>query len=224
MKKALVISIAFNVLIILFVAGKRYYYMHSANSGAGSTYDTWNYMRNTLLIDLPIDSNDIVFVGNSITEGFPVTEIFGQHVKNRGIGGNQTAHILSRIEPIAIGHPKKIFLEAGVNDLNNNVSIDSIYYNFREIINMIRELSPKTSIYVQSVFPTCKEYSKLNDVIVGLNTKLLPYCQSSGVNFINVYSALASNGELNNAYTADGIHLNGDGYKAWQKVIERYIK
>jgi lysophospholipase L1-like esterase len=226
MKRLLLISLSFNVLIILFIAGKRYYYSHPPAYVAAqiNSYDTLNDMRNSLLSSLPIDSTDIVFVGTSITEGFPVTEIFGQHVKNRGIAGNRTYHLLDRITPIAMMHPKKIFIEAGVNDLRDGVSADSVFKNYIKIIDIIRATSPKTLICVQSVFPTTWGYEEINDHIVQLNNILIDYCTAFGLKYIDVHAALMQDGKLDSQFTGDGLHLNGKGYKLWQSAVEKYVK
>ncbi len=226
MKKALILSLLFNFLIVSFIAGKRYYYSHPPASVVSQkySYDTLNDIRNSLLSSLPIDSTDIVFIGNSLTEGFPVNEVFGPHVKNRGIGGNRTYHLLARIAPIAMRHPKKIFIEAGVNDLRDQVSVDTVFKNYQRIINIIKELSPGTFIYVQSVFPTSGEYAKINDAIAQLNSLLTDYCTAFRLKFIDVHAALLRNGELDDRFTDDGLHLNGDGYRVWQKAIAPYVR
>lgn len=226
MKKALIISVSFNVIIILFIAGKRYYYSHPPAPSVSqvNTYDIWNETRNSLLSNLPIDSNDIVFVGNSLTEGFPVAEIFGSHVKNRGIGGNRTYHIIQRMNKILNSHTKKIFIEAGINDLRDGVSVDSVFKNYRQIIDFIRDTSPKTFIYVQSVFPTSGEYAKFNIAVAELNKLLTDYCAEIGVKYVDIYSMLLQNGQLNDRFTDDGLHLNGKGYRIWEKAVETYVK
>lgn len=227
MKKALIISVTLNLLIILFLVGKRYYYSYGPGAGAANEsafLDQWNTTRTSLFNTLPIDSTDIIFIGNSLTERFPVTELFGIHVKNRGIGGNKTSHILNRIDNIILKHPKKIFLEGGINDLNNNISVDSIFANFKEIISKVKRISPTTELYVQSVFPTSKNYSSLNNEIVLLNRKLKDYCDSINAFYVNIYPLLLKDQQLNNDLTDDGLHLNEKGYKIWELAVKELIK
>lgn len=227
MKKAFYISFLFNVLIILFIAGKRYYYSYGASAGNASKvnfFDQWDKMRASTYASLPIDTSDIIFLGNSLTEAFPVTEIFGPHFKNRGIGGNQTSHILHRVGDIAISRPRKIFLEGGVNDLNAGCSVDSIFKNFLRIFDSIAIIAPKTKLYVQSIFPTCYEYSRVNDSIIALNKKLSRHCDLKGLTYIDIYSKIAEGSKLDSALTEDGIHLNAKGYTIWRQAIEQYLK
>lgn len=223
MKKLLIISIAINCLVVLFFVGKRYYYNTGATPAVNNFYDQWNYSRSSLLNMLPLDTTDIVFIGNSLTEGFPVTELFGRHVKNRGISGNATWHLLGRIEKIAAGKPKKIFIEIGVNDFNFGASVDSAFDNYRAIISTIENVSPRTRIYVQSLTPTAMSYNKILDSIITFNERLRAHCSAQGITYIDLYTPLSRGLQLDSAYTEDGIHLNGNGYAVWARQVKNYI-
>lgn len=222
MNKALIISIAFNVIFVLIFAGKRYYYSYGAGVGKDN-YASWIQMRNSVYNSLPSDTSDIVFVGNSLVEVFPVTEIFGPHVKNRGIGSNLTAHILDRIGPISQRHPKKIFIEMGVNDLQAGRSVDSMLLNYSKVIQAIKHLSPTTEIIIQSLTPTSQEYALLNDQIVLSNERLKEICSKVDIIYIDLYKPMEANGQLDNTLTSDGLHLNAKGYEIWEKKIEKYL-
>ena len=63
---------------------------------------------------LPLHSSDIVFLGNSITDGCEWAELFeNRHVKNRGISGDRSGWLLERLDSIIAAHPKKLFLMIG---------------------------------------------------------------------------------------------------------------
>jgi lysophospholipase L1-like esterase len=224
MKKALIISIAINFIIIGFIGAKRYYYANSQPAPGPSTFDLWGKMRNSLYELHPVDSNDIVFVGNSLTEAFPVTELFGANCKNRGIGGNKTTHILARIESIAMTHPRKIFIEAGINDFVFGGNVGSTFNNYVQILKRIDSLSPRTLIYVQSTIPTCGPYGIYNDSVRALNSRLFGYCEQSNIAYIDVYSQMVTGNKMDSTLTEDGLHLNGIGYEIWQKTIEKYVR
>lgn len=90
----------------------------------------YNLQRRSLFEVLPVYSSDIVFLGNSITDGCEWAELFNnRHVKNRGISGDRSGWLLDRLDPIVGGHPKKLFLMIGVNDLAAGVSPDEIVAN-----------------------------------------------------------------------------------------------
>lgn len=223
MKKALIISITFNLIIVLFFGAKRFYYSYAAAPLDTSPYDRLNAARSSLLNSMKIDSTDIVFVGNSLTEGFPVTELFGPHVKNRGISGNTTWHLLNRIDNIAAGHPKKIFIEIGINDFNFGSTVDSAFTNYKKIIAAIQSISPRTRVYIQSLTPTCMSYAGLFYKSKALNDRLQFFCRTQNLTYVDIYSPFLKGSQMDSAFTYDGIHLNGRGYEVWGKAIEKYI-
>ncbi len=224
MKLALKLSVALNVLFLLFFIGKRVYYTYGAPGKAAATnYEETIFAKASVQNQLPIDSNDVVFIGNSLTEGFPVTEYFA-NAKNRGVGGSETRHVLARIGPIVNGRPKKIFLEIGVNDLAAGVSINDALAKYNTIISTIQTRSPRTAIYIQSIFPVCKEYSNLLPAIKEFNSKLAQqYGHIAGITYLNIYPSLVKNNKLDSALTHDGIHLNAKGYQIWKKEIEHAV-
>jgi lysophospholipase L1-like esterase len=226
-RKLAVFSLALNVIFVLFFVGKYLYNRYpreKPSSTPPSSVDVWNKYRQSVLTLLPIDSTDIVFVGNSITEGFPLQEMYpGIHVKNRGIGGNRSNHILARIREIVEMHPRKLFLEAGVNDIWDHAPLDTLEANYQKIVAEIRTYSPKTALYVQSVFPVGDPFKGLGPQVDSFNVWLAAYCNENKVQFINVFPRLENKGYLDSTLTYDGLHLTGKGYKIWKKAIDSLV-
>ena len=78
-------------------------------------YSTFYYQRATLFEELPVTSSDIIFLGNSITNGAEWAELFkNKHVKNRGISGDICMGVYDRLDAILKGKPAKIFLLIGI--------------------------------------------------------------------------------------------------------------
>ncbi len=157
------ISVILNIVFIIFLISKRFYYHQiSVNSSKGSlndslvTYTINKYKYNRMETDffkiLPHAKTDIVFLGTSLTQGFPLQEIFNDcRLKNRGIGGNTLTDISNRLYEVVGGHPAKLFLEMGTNDIGNNVPLDKMLMSFKSIINTVEAKTPSTKIYVQSI-------------------------------------------------------------------------
>ena len=83
---------------------------------ASFAQNEYNYQKRSLFEQLPIRGNDIVFLGNSITDGCEWAELFNnRHIKNRGISADRSGWLLDRLDPIVNGHPKKLFLMIGTN-------------------------------------------------------------------------------------------------------------
>ena len=75
---------------------------------------------------------------------------------------------------------------------------------------------------VQSTLFISRERSnweKVNDSVEELNHGLRNICIRKNILFVDVNEILSTNGTLNNEYTYDGVHLYGNGYREWGKLI-----
>jgi len=218
-------SLLFNALFILFFIANRIYYAESGKNNLPVDYDIWNESRNSVLKVLPIDSSDVVFIGNSITEGFPVQEMFpGVRVKNRGIGGNQSRHVKGRIDAIAKASPREVFLDIGINDIIYNVPLDSLFQNYKEIIAAFRIKAPRTKIVVQSVLPVGHAYEKFEPLVEKFNQMLKDYCNKENIVFVDIFSLLQKDGRLDSSFSYDDLHINGKAYMIWAKTIDPLVR
>ncbi len=197
-----------------------------------NAFSTFYYQRASLLEKLPIDSTDIVFLGNSITNFGEWGELFNNvNIKNRGISGDRTEGVLARLNTILPGKPGKIFLMIGVNDLEHGAAPDSVINGIVRIMDKIAKESPKTTLYLQSILPVNDQFSKFPKYtdkgasILEINRRLKLLCQNRNLTYIDLYSSFKNrdNEKLNSAYTNDGLHLMGDGYLLWKKLISKYI-
>lgn len=197
-----------------------------------SFYMTSHFVeRQQLFKTDPIKKYDIVFLGNSLTERGDWQGFLGNHylIANRGIGGDNTFGVLSRIDNVMILRPQKIFIMIGINDLGKGLHIDIIYNNYMKIINKIKAMDPSTIIYIQSILPVNPlktDYTKGRETdIIELNGRLKKgLLKLTGVNFIDLFKKVTdSYGVLKADYTNDGVHLTNEGYNQWIDVIQDYI-
>ena len=102
-----------------------------------------------------VKEGGIVFVGDSLTENYNVYEYFkGYDVYNRGIGGDTTIGLLSRMEESVYAlKPSIVVLLIGINDfeLVEGSSVNSIFENICTIISKIKEHCPDTKIILESL-------------------------------------------------------------------------
>ena len=178
----------------------------------------------------PLNYGDIIFIGNSITEGGKDWSAkFGiPNIKNRGISGDVTDGILKRLDEIIHFKPKSIFLLIGINDLFNlhyQKEIPSPKYvgnNILKIAEMLSRKIPNTTLYIQTILPTDKEF--INENIIRVNKMINYYKKEGKYNIVDLHTQFTDeNGFIKKELTDDGTHLNKAGYDLWAKQVKPFI-
>jgi lysophospholipase L1-like esterase len=182
--------------------------------------------RMSMFSSVPTTHADVVFLGDSITQNGIWNEFFPDvSLVNRGIKGDTTSGILSRLSDVLKLQPQKIFLMVGVNDIHLKVPANEIYDNYKKIVETIRKKLPRTTVYIQSVLPI--EESKLrisNADIDAVNAAIKKLANGHSIIYIDINSKLkTADNQLNPKYTVDGEHIKGQAYKIWVDQISRYI-
>lgn len=196
-----------------------------------SLFSTYYHQRVTHFKTIPKSEGDIIFLGNSITDGAEWSELFGDlRIKNRGISGDFTEGIIHRIDEITNRRPSKVFLMIGVNDLSRSIAADSIVKNILWIAAKLKVESPTTKLFVQSILPVNTIYGKFTthtgkgDLIKLVNKQLKNVAIEGGFSFIDLHSSFCdSAGKLSVQYSNDGLHLNGQGYLTWKHLLLPYL-
>ena len=117
----------------------------------------WKH-RVSLFRNLPNPNGEICFLGDSITDGCEWRELTGlERVTNRGISGDTAWGVMKRIEEVTGGEPAMVFLMIGTNDLDREKSVIEVRDKIAEILEIIKEKSPQTTVYLQSVLPVWDE-------------------------------------------------------------------
>lgn len=199
---------------------------------AAQNYSTFYYQRVSLFEKLPTSNEDVLFLGNSISNGGEWAELFNDiNIKNRGISGDVTMGVYDRLNSIIAGKPNKIFLLIGINDLARGIPSDTIENTIDKIIYKIQNESPQTDIYLQSILPVNDSFgmfeghTKYQNIIDSLNEKLNQLACKRKIRFIDLYSFFVIPGtdKLNPEFTNDGLHLLGAGYLKWAELVKPYI-
>ncbi len=173
----------------------------------------------------PITEKDIVFLGDSLTDGSRWDELFpGYPVKNRGINADLTTGLLSRLDEVLEGKPSAIFILIGTNDLPwyEYRTNQNILATYEEILEKIRAGSPQTKVFIQSIFPRDRMYAKR---IIQLNTELKQLAGKFQYTYIDLHSQLVDGvGALKPELTNDNLHLLASGYQIWVQTLTPYIR
>ena len=164
-------------------------------------------------------SSEIVFVGDSLTCNADWQELFPAiDATNRGIIGDRTENVLSRIDSILSTDAHTAFVMIGFNDLHQGLDVKTALNNYREIVQQL--IRHNMRVIVQSTLLAGKHHVGINPKILSLNSALQELCRrTEGASYIELNDAMAVNGQLNPEFSRDGVHLNADGYAAWRDVI-----
>lgn len=214
MKKLLIASILLNAVLSFLIVN---YLINRPKPNISKGYFQ---NRDKVFASLPIKSTDIVFIGDSEIAGFDFSEWFNDlNIKNRGIPGDNVNGEIHRIAQIIKGNPAIIFIQGGINDLQNKNSPDSIANNMGKIIKAIKKDCPKTKIFIQSVLPTNIKVQGIDE----LNKKYASIAKKEDIIYIDLDPIFKCNNRLKYD-SGDGLHISGEGYRKWRDVLLPYVQ
>jgi lysophospholipase L1-like esterase len=208
-------SILLNIVLACYILRAHIFPVKQTNKT--SVYFT---NRNKVLDSLPVDDSSIIFGGDSHIQNFELSEIFKSlEFKNRGISYDTSLGLLNRIDELTNGHPAKVFIEIGTNDLMQNVPLKNIENNIKAILVKIKTQSAGTKIFLQSVLP----YEKTWQNGETLNNRLKFMADSMQVTFIDLSPYFLDKGLKKQYDSGDGVHLNSKGYYKWRDILKKYL-
>lgn len=171
-----------------------------------------------------LTSENIVFLGNSITNMHEWWEAFGNaNIVNRGVNGAETPIMLEHLEATLVGRPKKIFFMMGTNDLGTSGMNDPAFVakSVRTALKRCKIESPETEVYFQSILPCTTNGVKDVKHIPITNDSIKKLCQEYGATYIDLYDDLTDIANMKISY--DGTHLTMSGYRTWCNKIAQYV-
>jgi len=185
----------------------------------------WNSVRPQWAKDIAKDQGAIVFLGDSITQGWGADfrkAFDGLKLANRGIGGDTTRGMLLRLQEDVLSlHPKAIVLLMGTNDIEVEVPADAIGRNFQKIVAALKAHDPKMPVIVCRIFPSSATKKRPKETILAVN-ELFASAVKNDPQFtvLDTYALFASaEGDAIPACFPDLLHLNGEGYAKWAAAL-----
>lgn len=170
---------------------------------------------------------DVVFIGDSITEGWVRgdAELFSEKVIGRGIGGQTSGQLLVRFHADVIAlRPRVVHIMVGTNDVAGNAGPTSERAYQDNIKAMIEVARAHDIRVVLASIPPAARFMWRPEVkpaaqIVRLNAWLRDYAAREGLRYLDYHSILATvDGALRPEFAIDGVHPNRDGYAAMRKL------
>jgi len=187
--------------------------------------------ENANVVAITPNEKRVVFMGNSITEGWinMHPEFFaGKFYFNRGIGGQTTPQMLLRFRADVIKlKPKVVVILAGTNDIAGNTGPSTIEMIEDNLISMAQLAKANgMKVILCSVLPVFdypwKPGLEPAEKIVALNKLIKAYAaKDSSMTYLDFYSAMVDERKgLKAEYSADGVHPNEAGYNVMEPLTE----
>lgn len=190
--------------------------------------------QNAALPPADSDQNRVVFMGNSITEGWinARPEFFESNPYiDRGISGQTTSQMLLRFRRDVIDlNPKVVVFLAGINDIAENTGPIALEDVFGNIISMV-ELAKSNQIQtvICSVLPAnnfpWRPAIKPADKVIELNRMLKAYATKNNMVYVDYYKAMVNDQKgLSPDLAKDGVHPTSKGYAIMEPMVVKGIE
>lgn len=168
------------------------------------------------------DEIDVVFLGDSLTDGCDLKKYYPDYVTlNRGIGGDTTRGLLERLEVSVYDvKPKVCVMLIGGNN------IDTMFNDYENILKGFEKNIPDTKIILVSLTAMGGDFKEKNYIAAYNNIKIKELAEKYGYSYVDVFSPLLNQqtDEIYSQYTIDGVHFSDKGYEVVTKAINEEIK
>lgn len=162
----------------------------------------------SFISSIDYDKNaDIVFIGDSITDFYPVKEYYPQYkVANRGIAGDTTTGLKDRIDfSLYALNPKAVYMMIGINNIGN------MFYDYEKLLKGIKKNLPDSKVVIASLTPI----GWGNEPVVEANKKIVNYCEKYSYTYVDLYAHMVDTDDyykIDDSCFTDGIHPSEKGY------------
>ena len=187
--------------------------------------DLWKNRRGQFASRAAAERGGIVFLGDSITQGWG-DDFRGDFkdltVGNRGISGDTTRGMLIRLKEDVLGlNPSAVVMLMGTNDLEEHAEPKTIAANVKLIIRDLKKHNSEMPIVLCLVFPSSASKSRPSDQIQQLNGLLAAAVKGDPqVTVVDTWTLFADeNGDAKKNEFPDLLHPNRLGYEKWLAAI-----
>lgn len=191
--------------------------------------DLWRERRSKWATEKSQDQMALVFLGDSITQGWGprISDAFDAKVANRGISGDTTRGVLIRLQEDVLDlNPSGVVILIGTNDLEEGASPPTIAGNLKLILAELERHRADMPIILCSVFPSSaakqrpaadiQEINKLYGDVVKTHDQ---------VTMLDTYTLFANaDGDAKESEFPDLLHPNQIGYEKWAKALRPVLE
>lgn len=183
--------------------------------------------------------SDAVFIGDSRTEGFILNNGLTAKVNSYTHKGltvdtiftdkiiNMNGKKLTIMEALKETSFSKVYIMLGINETGwvyGNMFINK----YKKIIDEIKKINPKCTIYIESIIPVTEQVSNehkyINNVKINqYNSLIKKMAEEKDIYYLNIQEALINeNGALPDEAATDGIHLNRKYCEKWFEYLKNH--
>lgn len=196
--------------------------------------DWWKKMHEKFLEDAKKAREgagvDLILLGDSITQGWGDNPVWKKYygprkALNLGIGGDQTQHVLWRIQNGELEglNPKALMLMIGTNNAGSSPA-DDIAEGVEAIVAQLRKNLPNTEILVLGVFPRGEKPDEMRKKLTDVNARISKL-DGGKVHYLDIGSAFINpDGTISKDIMPDYLHLSERGYELWAAAVEPSLK
>ena len=185
----------------------------------------WRERRSGWAARVDQDRNAVVFLGDSITQGwggglgaaFP-----GMKVANRGISGDTTRGVLLRLKDDVLAlDPTAVVLLIGTNDLEEGATPEVVAGNLKHILAGLEQHDPGMPIVLCQVFPSAATKKRPVEQIQAVNALYRAAVKDDPrVTYLETWPLFAGpEGDATAALFPDLLHPNEAGYARWAAAL-----
>jgi lysophospholipase L1-like esterase len=189
---------------------------------------------------------ELIFLGDSITEQWegPGKEVWdkcyaGRHAVNFGTGGDQTQHVLWRIQngnvdgldkpaPKDAKPPRLAVVMIGTNNAYfGDQAPDQIAAGVKAVVVALREKLPRTDVLLLAIFPRGEKPDDLLRIKVRDTNRLIEPAVANmpGVHYLDIGEKLIEkDGTITKDTMPDALHLSAKGYEIEAQALEPRIR
>lgn len=190
----------------------------------------WEERRSAWAESAEADQGAVVFLGDSITQGWGDrlgTAFHGMKAANRGISGDTTRGVLIRLEEDVFAvNPSAIVLLIGTNDLDEDGTPEMIAGNLKLILEAIAAHDSDLPVILCEVFPSHDSKNRPTEKIQKINTLYRELVKGNEqVLLVDTFELFDDgNGDAIPALFPDLLHLNDEGYAKWAAALRPMLE
>ena len=165
---------------------------------------------------------DMIFIGDSITQGWRgkgeavwEANFEPRHALDFGISGDQTQHVLWRMDnyPIQRLHPKVAVVLIGTNNTRNTAP--EIAAGVKAILTKTQTMFPGIKIILVSIMPN----RRANDLMMSANTILRSFADDQTIYYLDLVPVMTPVGDNWKGLGSDHLHPDASGYQLWADAM-----